>query len=359
MGKFSYWYLGPRRYDICDIRFVNYKAFLNFFFSPILSQIGEFLFVGFELNFQFSCFIEGSHFNVTVNRVKSLDILFNLLDIFREQRAVYSLSRRRFVNEVYRFVRQKSVVDIPIAHYRRGIDSAVFDSYAVMFLIFAFQSMQYRYRIADRRRIYRYGLESSFKRAVFFKIFSVLVQRRRADGLQFPSRKLRFEYVCRVHAALGATRSDDSMNLVDKEYCIPSFVESFDCLFKTLFKFASVFRTGKKTCHIQGKYAFVFEKFGNFSLDYCLGKSLDDRAFTDARFAYKDRVIFLSSRKYLYYSVYLAVSSNYRVEFSVPRFLSKVFAQSRQSVAVVFLVLFDMVGHTFHIRSLFFKVASC
>ena len=82
------------------------------------------------------------------------------------------------------------------------------------------------------------------------------------------------------------------MNLVDKEYCIPSFVESFDCLFKTLFKFASVFRTGKKTCHIQGKYAFVFEKFGNFSLDYCLGKSLDDRAFTDARFTYKDRVIF-------------------------------------------------------------------
>ena len=81
----------------------------------------------------------------------------------------------------------------------------------MMRLVSVFQPAKNRQRVLDARLGDRNRLEPSFERRVFFDIFAVLVERRRADALHFAARKRRFQEVCGVGAPLRVPRSDDGV----------------------------------------------------------------------------------------------------------------------------------------------------
>ena len=73
-----------------------------------------------------------------------------------------------------------------------GDQGIVCDLDTVMYLESFLQSSQYRYRILDCWLIYHYLLETSLESRVFFYIFSVFVEGRRSDAVQFTSCKFWF-----------------------------------------------------------------------------------------------------------------------------------------------------------------------
>src|SRR4030042_1535506 len=71
--------------------------------------------------------------------------------------------------------------------------------------------------LIDRRFLDINRLEPSLKRAVTLDIFFVLVIRRRADTPELTARKSRFQNVGCIYRALGGSRTDNRMKLIDEE----------------------------------------------------------------------------------------------------------------------------------------------
>ena len=63
----------------------------------------------------------------------------------------------------------------------------------------------------------QHGLEAPLERRVLLDVRAVLVERRRADGTQLTASEHRLEQVARGDRALGGTRTDDRVELVDEE----------------------------------------------------------------------------------------------------------------------------------------------
>ena len=72
-------------------------------------------------------------------------------------------------------------------------------------------------RVRDGRLVHLNGLEPALERSVLLDRLVVLLQRRRADALQFAAGKRRLQDVGRIHRALGAAGADHRVDLVQKE----------------------------------------------------------------------------------------------------------------------------------------------
>jgi hypothetical protein len=84
-------------------------------------------------------------------------------------------------------------------------------------------------RLLDRRLVDVDRLEAPLEGRVLLDVLAVLVERRRADGVQLAAREHRLEQVGGVHGALGRTRSDDRVELVDEQddltFAVPDLLE--------------------------------------------------------------------------------------------------------------------------------------
>ena len=72
-------------------------------------------------------------------------------------------------------------------------------------------------RLFDARLVHLDRLEAALQRGVALDVLAVLVQRRRADGLQLAARQRRLEDVGGVDRAFGRARADERVQLVDEE----------------------------------------------------------------------------------------------------------------------------------------------
>ena len=62
----------------------------------------------------------------------------------------------------------------------------------------------------------QHGLEAALERRVLLDVLAVLVERRRPDAAKLAAGEHRLEHVAGVHRALGRTRADDRVQLVDE-----------------------------------------------------------------------------------------------------------------------------------------------
>ena len=63
--------------------------------------------------------------------------------------------------------------------------------------------------------------------------------------------------------------------------------------------------------------SLVLENFRHFFVDYLLAQTLDNGGFADTGFADEDRIVLCASAEYLYQSLNLIFSSDYRVKLVI------------------------------------------
>ncbi len=125
--------------------------------------------------------------------------------------------RRRLVDQIDRLVRQIPVIDVPHAHLHGGFQRLIRNSQMMVYLIARAEPFQNLNRLLLRRLLDNHLLKSPLKRRVLLNPPAVFFQCRRADQLNFSSRERRLHDIGRVQRALGASRADQRMNLVDEQ----------------------------------------------------------------------------------------------------------------------------------------------
>nr|BFE70017.1 hypothetical protein GCM10020092_033180 [Actinoplanes digitatis] len=126
--------------------------------------------------------------------------------------------RARLVDQVDGLVRKEPVGDVPAAENHRGDQSRVLDLHAVEDFQPFPQTAQDRDGVLLGRLLDEHRLEAPLQRRVLLDVLAVLVQRRRADHVQFAAGEHRLEHVPGVHRTLGAAPgADDRVQLVDEQ----------------------------------------------------------------------------------------------------------------------------------------------
>ena len=142
----------------------------------------------------------------------------DFVELLRHRIDLGAQLRAGFVDEVDRFVGQEAVGDVAIRERGGGDECAVLDAHAVVHFVALAQSAQDRDRVLDAGLVDEDRLEAPLERGVLLDVLAVLVERRRADHVQFAARQHRLEQIAGVHRAFGPPRADDVVHFVDEEH---------------------------------------------------------------------------------------------------------------------------------------------
>ena len=124
--------------------------------------------------------------------------------------------RPGLIDQVDRLVGQTVFADVAIRQTRRCLQRLVADLHAVMLLILRAQAVQDLDGVLDRGLLDRHGREAPGKGRIVLDP-AVLRQCRGTDHPQFAPSQHRLEHACGVHRALGATGTQDGVQLVDEQ----------------------------------------------------------------------------------------------------------------------------------------------
>ena len=109
----------------------------------------------------------------------------------------------------------------------------------------------------DSRRIDLHRLKTTLERGIFLDVLAIFVHRRRADALQFTAAQSRLDNVGSVHRAFGRARTDDGMQLVDKENDVLGATDFIHHRLDALFELAAIFGSGDHQREIERDHSFV------------------------------------------------------------------------------------------------------
>ena len=113
------------------------------------------------------------------------------------------------------------------------------------------------------RRLFDHDrLKAPFERGVGFDVFAVLVERRRADALQFAARELGLDHRAQVERrAFGRAGTDERVQLVDEEHDVAraalDFVEN---ALDAAFELAAILRARDERAERKREHAFSAQR---------------------------------------------------------------------------------------------------
>ena len=125
-------------------------------------------------------------------------------------------ARRRLVDQIDRFIRQKTVGDIAVRQLRRRDDRGIGDLNPVMDFIAFFQTAQNRNSRFYTGLTDQHFLESTLKRGILFHILAVFIERGRADAMQLAACERRLQHIARIDCAFGLARADHGVQFIDE-----------------------------------------------------------------------------------------------------------------------------------------------
>ena len=190
-------------------------------------------------------------------------------------------------------------------------------------------------RLADHHR-----LEAALERGVLLDVLAVLVERRRADGVQLAARQHRLQHVRRVHRAFGRAGADDGVQLVDEQDDLALGVgDLLEHRLQALLELAAVLRAGDQRAHVERDDPLVLEPFGHVAADDAAGEAFDDGGLADAGLADEHRVVLGAARQHLDDAADLLVAADHRIELALARELGQVAAVALERLVGAFGVL--------------------
>ena len=260
------------------------------------------------------------------SRLQGLQTGQRLLQARRRRGPIHAHPRRCLVDQVDRLVRHEPIGDVAGSHVRGGLQRLVGDLELVVVLVERADPGEDQDRLLDARLVDLNRLESPLQRRVPLDVLAVLVERRRADRLQLTSRERGLEDVGGIDRALGGSRPDQRVQLVDEEDAA-GLLDLADDLLQALFELAAVLRARDQRADIERDQPLVLQLLGNIAADDSLRQPLDDGRLADARFADQRRIVLRPPRQDLHDPVDLGRSSDERTELAGPGRLGEIDAE--------------------------------
>ena len=237
------------------------------------------------------------------------------------------------VDEVDRLVGEEPLGDVPVRKVRRGLQGLVGDRAAVVRLVAVAEAAQ------DLHGLLRGGLldadllETPLKGGVPLEVLAVLVEGRRADGLQLAARQRRLEDAGGVDGALGRTRADEIVQLVDEQDDVAALGDLLHHLLEALLELAAVLGTGDQGRQVQRVDLLVLEQVRHLVRGDALSQALDDGGLADAGLADEHRVVLGTAREDLHHALDLVLAPDDGVQLAVGGQLGEVAAELFEQLA--------------------------
>ena len=103
-------------------------------------------------------------------------------------------------------------------------------------------------------------------------MFPILIQRRRADQMQFATGQHGLEKIGGIHCPFRRARSHDRMQLIDEQQDLSLCrLHLFEDRFQTFFELAAKLCAGHQRSHVEGDDAFLLQSFRHIPLDNANG----------------------------------------------------------------------------------------
>ena len=220
-----------------------------------------------------------------------------------------------------------SVGDVAVSQVGGRHDRLIGDRDPVVGLVAITQPLEDLNGVRDRRLLDDDLLEATLEGGVLFEVLAELVEGGGANGLQFATGEHRLQNRRRVDRALGGTRSDEGVDLIDEEDDVAAGLDLLEHLLEALLEVAAVARTGDEGAEVERVELLVVEGFGHRVVGDRLGEAFDDRRLADTRLTDEDRVVLGAAAEDLHDPFGLAAAADDRIEALFARCLREVAAE--------------------------------
>ena len=233
-------------------------------------------------------------------------------------------SSARLVDQVDRLVRQEAVVDIAVREVRGADESGVGDGDPVVGFIPVPQALEDLDGVRERGLGNLDRLEAALQRGVLLDVFPVLIQRRRADGLELAPGQHRLQDRRGVDRAFGRTGTDEGVDLIDEQDDVAAGADLLQDLLQAFLEVTAVAAAGHQRAEVEGVELLVLEGLGNIAAHDVLGQALDDGRLADAGLTDKHGVVLGAPREHLHDPLDLLFAPDDRVELGLASRLGQV-----------------------------------
>src|SRR6266498_949321 len=141
--------------------------------------------------------------------------------------------------------------------------------------------------------------------------------RGRADRLQLPTREGRLQDRGCVDRALGRTRADEVVELVDEQDDVAALGDLLHHLLQALLELTAVLRAGDQRRKVERVDLLALQQLGNLVAGDARGEALDDGGLADAGLADQNRVVLRAPREDLHHALDLGLTPDDGVELGL------------------------------------------
>ena len=255
------------------------------------------------------------------------DLLVELAQVGRRGHPADPHPGARLVDQVDRLVRQEPVADVAVRQLRRRDQRVVGDRHPVVGLVPVPQALEDLDRVRDGRLGHLDRLEPALQRRVLLQVLAVLIQRRRADGLQLTAGQHRLQDRRGVDRALGRARAHQRVQLIDEQDDVPARADLLQDLLQPLLEITPVPGPGHQRAQVQRVKLLVLDGLRHLALDDLLGQAFHHRGLPDAGLADQHGVVLGAPRQHLHDPLDLFLPADDRVELVLARALGEVAAE--------------------------------
>ena len=167
-------------------------------------------------------------------------------------------------------------------------------------------------RLADLDR-----LEPALQGGVLLDVLAVLVERGGADGLQLATGQHRLQDRRGVDRALGGTRADERVQLVDEQDDVAAGADLLEHLLQALLEVTAVAGAGHQRAEVERVELLVLQRLGHLTVHDGLGQALDDGGLADAGLADQHRVVLGAPGQHLHDPLDFLLAADDRVELAL------------------------------------------
>ena len=145
-------------------------------------------------------------------------------------------------------------------------------------------------------------------------MLAVLIQRGRADALDFTTRERWLQHVGGVDRPFGRSRANQRVQLINEDDDVACLYDLLHDDLETLFELASVLGSCDKGTEIEGNDPPIQEIVGHFGADDPLSQPFHDGRLPHARFADEDWVVLSPAAENLQHALDLVTASDNRIQ---------------------------------------------
>jgi hypothetical protein len=156
-----------------------------------------------------------------------------------------------------------AVGDVAVGQVGRGHERLVGDGDPVVLLVAVAQALEDLDGVGHGGLLDLHRLEAALERGVLLEVLAVLVERGGADGLQLATGQHRLEDAGGVDGALGGTRTDEGVDLVDEQDDVAAGADLLEHLLEALLEVAAVAAAGDEGAEVERVELLVAQRVGD------------------------------------------------------------------------------------------------